>query len=113
MAKPVKADLDFEGQARATGLPNPVNPSDAANKSYVDAQIATVGGSSSETGPALTWVSGQLTLITYDSGNTKTLSYNGSGQLTQIDYDNGTDVIRKTLSYNTDGTLASITQTVL
>lgn len=36
MAKPVKADLDFEGQARATGLPTPVNPSDAANKAYVD-----------------------------------------------------------------------------
>lgn len=39
MGKSVLSDLVFAGGAKATGLPTPVNPSDAAPKSYVDAAL--------------------------------------------------------------------------
>lgn len=106
-------DLDFGGQAKVTGLPTPVDAGDAANKGYVDAEIAGVGGGSSEVGPAFTYTSGKLSLITYDSGNTKEFTYDGSGRLSQIDYVVGATTTRKTFAYNPDGSLSSITETVI
>jgi hypothetical protein len=65
-----------------------------------------------EPGPAFTYTSGLVTRIDYDSGNYKVLTYT-SGVLTQVDYHRGTSIIRKTFSYNGDGTLAEIVQTTL
>lgn len=61
----------------------------------------------SEQSPVLTYTSGVLTRIDYASGHYKTLTYT-SGQLTRIDYVQGATTLRKTLSYNPDGSLASI-----
>lgn len=69
-------------------------------------------GANVETGPALTYTSGVLTLITYDSGNYKVFTYTSS-VLTQLDYIVGAVTTRKTFNYNLDGTLASIDQTVI
>lgn len=70
------------------------------------------GGSVEETGPAFTYADGVLTRIDYDSGNYKLFSYS-SGRLSQADYVIGAATIRKTFSYNPDGSLDQITQTVL
>lgn len=65
-----------------------------------------------ETNPTLSYTSGVLTQIVYDSGNTKTFAYT-SGVLTQLDYVVGASTTRKTFNYNPDGTLASINQTII
>jgi hypothetical protein len=39
-----RADLDFEYNARAVGLPLPINGDEAANKDYVDGAVASPGG---------------------------------------------------------------------
>lgn len=53
---------------------------------------------------------GLVSTITYMSGSTKTLTYNTAGVLQQIDYLANNVLTRKTFSYNSDGTLAQITQ---
>lgn len=68
-------------------------------------------GGTELTGPSFTYTNGDLTRIDYDGGEYKTLSYNGSGQLVTVVFVDGTTTITKSLSYNADGTLASITQT--
>lgn len=70
-------------------------------------------GAPVETGPAFTYSGGRLTLITYDSGNTKTFTYDGSGRLSRIDYVVGATTNRKDFVYNPDGSLASIDETVI
>lgn len=75
-------------------------------------QLNSAAATADETGPALTYTDGALTRIDYDSGNYKLFSYT-SGVLAQIDYVIGGTTIRKALSYNPDGSLAFITQTVL
>lgn len=68
---------------------------------------------SAETGPAFTYTDGVVTRIDYDSGNYKLLSYT-SGALTQLDYVRpGSATVRKTFTYNPDGTLASITESLV
>lgn len=75
--------------------------------------IPQVGIGSSEgenlENPSFTYTNGKLTTITYDNGATKTLSYTGS-QLTSVVFTNGITTTTKTLTYNADGTLSSITQ---
>lgn len=65
-----------------------------------------------EKGPAFTYSSGVVSRIDYDSGNYKLFTYS-SGVLTQVDYRKGSSTIRKTFSYNGDGTLNEIVETVL
>ena len=76
--------------------------------------IPQVGGMGSEdpvlSNPSFTYTLGLLTRIDYEGGEYKTLSYAGS-QLTTVVFHNGTDTTTKTLSYNVDGTLSSITET--
>jgi hypothetical protein len=60
--------------------------------------------------PVLTYTSGVLTRIDYDSGAYKLFTYD-SGVLTRLDYIVGAVTTRKEFTYNLDGTLASITQT--
>lgn len=67
---------------------------------------------STESSPVMTYTSGVLTRVDYASGNFKVLAYT-SGVLTQIDYTKGAVTTRKTLNYNPDGSLASVTETVL
>lgn len=62
-----------------------------------------------ESSPVLSYASGVLSRIDYASGHYKLLSYT-LGKLTQIDYVVGTKTIRKTLSYNSAGSLLNITQ---
>ena len=71
------------------------------------------GGGLVETGPAFTYSGGRLSQITYDSGNTKTFTYDGSGRLSRIDYVVGAITNRKDFGYNPDGSLASIDETVI
>lgn len=65
-----------------------------------------------EAGPAFTYTDGRVTRIDYDSGAYKTFTYT-AGVLTQLDYVKGGVITRKAFAYNPDGTLGSITQTVL
>ena len=65
-----------------------------------------------ETGSALTYTSGVLTRIDYESGNYKMFSYTG-GVLTQLDYVIGLVTTRKTFNYNPDGSLSSVAQEVI
>ena len=65
-----------------------------------------------EKGPALTYVSGLLTRIDYDSGAYKVLSYE-AGVLTRSDYTAGSVTTRKSFNYSPDGSLASIDSTTL
>lgn len=70
-------------------------------------------GESAEIEPAFSYVGGLLTRIDYVSGNYKTFSYT-AGLLTRIDYVRvGGPTVRKTLSYNPDGTLAAIDQEIV
>lgn len=78
----------------------------------VSASIPAVDLLGIETGPVFSYTAGLLTLITYDSGNTKTFSY-ASGKLTQIDYTVGATVKRKAFVYAVDGSLSEIVETVL
>ena len=50
-------------------------------------------------------VSEELTTVTYDDMSVKTLTYNASGQLITVVYEG----VTKTLSYNPDGSLDSVT----
>jgi len=79
----------------------------ASNMTINNLQVAT-----NEVGPALTYTSGNLTRVDYDSGNYKIFSYTDD-ILTQVDYVVGSTTIRKTLNYNLDGTLASVDQTII
>lgn len=73
----------------------------------------TGDGSSAPTSPTFTYTGGWLTAVVYADGTTKALSYT-DGQLAQVDtLRPGLPTVRKTLSYNPDGTLASVLQTVI
>lgn len=76
------------------------------------AKLSDVLGSAAESSPAFTYTSGVVTRIDYASGNYKLFTYT-SGLLTQLDYVVGTTTTRKTFTYNPDGTLSSVSQTVL
>ena len=69
-------------------------------------------GGAGEAGPAMTYTSGVLTRVDYDSGNYKLFTY-ASGVLTQLDYVKGAVTTRLAFTYNPDGSLASVTQTDL
>lgn len=62
-----------------------------------------------ETHPVLTYTAGLLTRVDYASGNYKLLTYVG-GVLAQLDYVRGAVTTRKTLAYNPNGSLASVTE---
>jgi hypothetical protein len=60
----------------------------------------------------LTWVGGRLTQVDYSDGRQKTFSYNGLGQLYQVVCDKiGGGQRQIDLTYNSNGTLATITRT--
>jgi hypothetical protein len=65
-----------------------------------------------EINPVLTYTNNVLTRIDYDSTNYKVFIYN-AGFLIQVDYVVGSVTTRKTLSYNLNGSLASVVQTTL
>lgn len=69
-------------------------------------------GGAVESSPVMTYAGGVLVRVDYASGNYKTLTYD-TGRLTQVDYVHGGGTTRKTLTYNPDGTLANVTETVL
>ena len=61
----------------------------------------------------LNWVAGQLVGVTYADGGSKTFTW-ATDRLEQIDFLRpGLAGSRKTLSYNPDGTLAAIAQSVI
>jgi hypothetical protein len=96
----------------AWGNPPTVTNSGTSGNVVLDFVIPAGPPQEKEPGPAFTYTSGLVTRIDYDSGNYKVLTYT-SGVLTQVDYHRGTSIIRKTFSYNGDGTLAEIVQTTL
>jgi hypothetical protein len=70
-------------------------------------------GDALPTSPTFTYTDGWLTAVVYADGTTKALSYT-AGRLAQVDtLRPGLPTMRKTLSYNPDGTLASLLQTVI
>lgn len=70
-------------------------------------------GPSAPTSPTFTYTEGWLTAVMYADGTTKALNYT-DGRLAQVDtLRPGLPAMRKTLSYNPDGTLASVLQTVI
>ena len=73
----------------------------------------TGDGTSAPTSPTFTYAGGWLTAVVYADGTTKALSYT-AGRLSQVDtLRPGQPTVRKALSYNPDGTLASVLQTVI
>lgn len=95
------------GPAGPPGPPGPTGPTGPAGP------IGPAGpaGGASEAGPLFTYSGGRVSRIDYDSGNYKLFTYT-SGVLTRLDYIVGATTTRKTFSYNPDGTLAEIVQTV-
>lgn len=67
-------------------------------------------GSAALKNPVFTYAAGVLSSIAYDNGS-KTLAYNGDGTLNTLTTTISGVTTTKTLSYNADGTLASITET--
>ena len=84
----------------AAGIPGPAGPPGPA------------GGGAGETNPEFTYTAGLVTRIDYASGAHKIFAYT-AGVLTQLDYVVGAVTTRKTFTYNSDGTLAAITQEML
>lgn len=70
-------------------------------------------GQAAEKDPAFTYSAGLLSRVDYASGAYKLLTYTAAGVLTQLDYVVGAVTMRKTFTYNPDGTLAAISQAVL
>ena len=63
--------------------------------------------------PAFTYAAGRLVGVVYADGSTKTMTWAGE-QLAQVDFARvGYPTTRKTLAYNPNGTLASVTETVI
>jgi YD repeat-containing protein len=64
----------------------------------------------------LSYTSGMLTSVTEKDGNTTvkttTLTYDASGRLTQVQEQAGGKTVTISLSYNADGTLASVSRSV-
>jgi hypothetical protein len=79
----------------------------AADQTWKNSALPVV-----EKSPEFTYTTGVLTRVDYDSGNYKLFTYT-SGVLTQLDYVVGSVTTRKTFNYNLDGSLASITQTII
>lgn len=83
MAKPVLADLVFDGTAKITGLPTPVAPSDAATKAYVDASgggsAITVQDEGSNITTALATLNFVGAGVTVTGGATATVTIPGGG----------------------------------
>lgn len=68
------------------------------------------GGGADLINPVLTWAGGRLVGVAYDGGASKALVYS-SDQLATLDLLRpGQPTLRKTFSYNPDGTLAAVTQ---
>ena len=65
-----------------------------------------------DTEPTLTYAQGKVSRIDYSNGNYKIFTYN-MDTLTHIDYTVGTITTRKSFSYNPDGSLATVSETVL
>lgn len=73
----------------------------------------TGDGTGTPSSPTFTYTEGWLTAVAYADGSTKALSYT-AGRLSQVDtLRPGLPTSRKTLSYNSDGTLASVAQAVI
>lgn len=67
-------------------------------------------GDAGPTNPVFTWSGGVLSAVTYGDGSTKALIWS-AGRLEQLDFARpGRPTVRKTFSYNPDGTLAAVTQ---
>lgn len=84
---------------------------------YVTNDIGTVyaygiNGAPVDTSPTITYVGTQVSRIDYAGGSYKLFTYD-EGRLSQLDYIQSNSTTRKTFTYNPDGTLAAITQTVL
>ena len=71
------------------------------------------GGQGSLTNPEFTYTNGLLTRVDYNHGEYKTLAYNTDDQLITVTLfsHNGNTLSTKTLTYNADGTLASVSET--
>lgn len=67
-------------------------------------------GDAGPTDPVFTWAGGVLSGVTYGDGSTKALTW-AAGRLQQLDFARpGRPTVRKTFSYNPDGTLAAVAQ---
>lgn len=98
------------------GIEWPTELSTASETHYTVVQGAGGSGEAVQTpliNPVFTYTSGILTRTDYAQGEYKILGYNAGGQLTSVTLynSNNTVTLTKTLSYNLDGTLASVTET--
>lgn len=63
--------------------------------------------------PAFTWADGKLASVAYADGSTKAMTYT-DGLLTRVDLSRpGQPTVRKDLTYNPDGTVAAVVESVL
>lgn len=62
--------------------------------------------------PEFTWsIDGDVQLIEYEAGKTKSITYDGQGRVDKIDFTNNGIIYRKVFTYNLDDTVASIAET--
>ena len=74
-------------------------------------QTIALGATTTLKNPVFSYTGGVLTSIAYDDSNSKALTYNGDGKLNTLATTISGATTIKTMAYNADGTLASVTET--
>jgi len=108
-----------QGDPGPIGLTGPAGPTGPQGPQGIQGEIGPQGpkgdpgtvAPDAETDPIFTYTDNRVSRIDYASGNYKLFTYT-LGVLTQLDHVRpGDTTIRKTFTYNPDGSLASIAQT--
>lgn len=107
-------NFPLEGQAQITYFDTSKTP----YESYIwtGSEYVLVGGGGGDTGyknPVYTYTGDDLTRIDYSTGEFQVLTYDADGEVQTIDVTDSEGTTRFTFSYNPDGSLASVTESII